>query len=89
MIKTRTKIFVSNKGVLLEDKLNGELERLESEGYYIRDIHTDISYSGSTGYQAIGTIVYEEYIEDDLDYNFTINSFDPGELIAVDTGAEG
>ena len=43
------------------------LKRLEKEGYYIVSVDTDISYSGSAGYQVIGTIVYEEEYDDDSD----------------------
>lgn len=78
MIKTRIKIFVSNKGPLLEDKVNKELETLEQEGYFIRSIETDISFCGEKGYQSMATIIYEEYIEDDLDFDGTIGLFDTG-----------
>lgn len=81
MYNTRVKIFVSNKGVLLEEKINNELAKLEQEGYFIRSVKTDISYSGSTGYQAMGTIIYEEYLDDeksDFD-NYSID-FNPGEF---------
>ena len=81
MFNTRIRIFVSNKGVLLEEKINNELAKLEQEGYFIRSVKTDISYSGSTGYQAMGTIVYEEYLDDgksDFD-NYSID-FNPGEF---------
>lgn len=65
--KKRVKVFVSTKGLLLQDRINEELERLEKEGYYIVSVDTDISYSGSAGYQVIGTIVYEEEYDDDSD----------------------
>ena len=81
MVKTRTKIFISNKGALLETKLNDELDRLEQEGYFIRAINTDISFSGATGYQTMATIIYEEYIEDDLDIDYGIKHFDLGECM--------
>ena len=82
MLKTRVKIFISNKGVLLEQRINEELERLEEEGYFIRHIDTDISFAGSTGYQTMATIVYEEYIADDLDVDNSLFSIDSGELMA-------
>lgn len=82
--KRRVKIFVSTKGLLMQDKLNDELARLEKEGYYIVSIDTNISYSGSAGYQIIGTIVYdEEYVDDSNDFKMPDTSgiidFYPGE----------
>ena len=82
--KKRVKVFVSTKGLLLQDRINEELERLEKEGYYIVSVDTDISYSGSAGYQVIGTIVYEEeYVDDSDDFKIpdTLGfiDFSPGE----------
>ena len=85
--KKRVKVFVSTKGLILQDRINEELERLEKEGYYIVSVDTDISYSGSAGYQVIGTIVYEEeYVDDGDDFKMpdTLGFIDfcPGESIA-------
>ena len=72
--KTRVKIFVSNRGTMLEEKVNSELEQLEKDGKIIDNIQTDISYSGTTGYQAIATITYLEDIIDEMDpVGFNIN----------------
>ena len=84
--KKRVKVFVSTKGLLLQDRINEELERLEKEGYYILSVDTDISYSGSAGYQVIGTIVYEEeYVDDSDDFKIPDTSgfvaFYPGESL--------
>ena len=80
MIKTRVKIFVSTKGVLLQDYLNKELETLENDGYQIVDVKTNISYAGSEGYQTMGTIIYEEWINDfKTDINTGFVDFCPGE----------
>jgi len=86
--KRRVKVYVSTKGLLLQDKLNEELERLEKEGYYIVSVDTDISYSGSAGYQVIGTIVYdEEYIDDSYDFKMPDTSgfigFNLGESLSA------
>ena len=85
--KKRVKVFVSTKGLLLQDRINEELERLEKEGYYIVSVDTDISYSGSAGYQVIGTIVYEEeYVDDSDDFKMpdTLGFIDfcPGESVS-------
>lgn len=72
--KTRVKIFVSNRGTILEEKVNSELEQLEKDGKIIDNIQTDISYSGATGYQAMATITYLEDIIDEMDpVGFNIN----------------
>lgn len=72
--KTRVKIFVSNKGTMLEEKVNTELEQLEKDGKIIDNIQTDISYSGTTGYQAMATITYLEDIINEMDpIGFNIN----------------
>lgn len=72
--KTRVKIFVSNRGTMLEEKVNSELEQLEKDGKIIDNIQTDISYSGTTGYQAMATITYLEDIIDEMDpVGFNIN----------------
>lgn len=81
MTKTRVKILVSNKGPLLEERLNKELDKLEQDGYFIRSVETNISFAGEKGYQAIGTIVYEEYMDDDLDFYSGIGLFDNGEPV--------
>lgn len=84
-IKTRVKIVVSNKGTLLEEKLNEALAELEDEGKTIKSIQTNISFSGSTGYQAIGTITYMEEYYDQIDpIDFNIN-FGIGEPSAIDS----
>lgn len=70
MIKTRTRIFVSNKGIMLEDKINNALDELEKEGYLIKSVSTEISYAGERGYMVMGTIVYEEEILSEMDFNF-------------------
>lgn len=65
--KTGVKILISNKGPLLEEKVNETLNKLESDGKIISDIQTNISFAGNYGYQAIAAITYLEDIINEVD----------------------
>ena len=85
MIKTRVMIFVSTKGVLMQDYLNQALEKLENDGYQIVDVRTELSFAGKEGYQIMGTIIYEEWINDRDKFEIPATSgyvdFCPGEPV--------
>ena len=89
MVKTRVMIFVSTKGILMQDHLNNALEKLEDDGYDITDVRTDISFAGKEGYQIIGTIVYREWISDGDKFEIPATSgyvdFCPGEPLPGST----
>lgn len=65
MIKDHVKFIVSSKAILLEERVEKELEALRTAGYEIDCVTSNISYAGEKGYMILAQIDYHEEVFDE------------------------
>lgn len=65
MIKDHVKFIVSSKAILLEERVEKELEALRTAGYNITSVTSNISYAGEKGYMILCQIDYWEDVSEE------------------------